>query len=828
MSITGRRGRARPAPASGERPASVDPGRILRRRRSPLQLGLAGVLVVLVLVVEALILQAYVNVSGTTAIFGKATFLTGNLVNVQRELLLLDVEVERLPMHRDMKAVTVRRALLTNQYNRLKGQGVADPLLAAEAPAIDNDLRLVDRSLARARARPTAANLRTEVARMQPVLARLEVRVKQLYDEEERAFTGALAEALRARRGSERLLVGLSGLVLLVGLALALSLRQRVRSDFARAWEALTAEVEERKSAERALRASEERFRSLVQNSSDVISIVDADGGVRYHSESVRRVLGYNPADLVDADPLTLVHPDDRERVARFVADAAQRPGVTPAATWRMRHSDGTWLHSETVAANLLDDPNVRGVVLNTRDVSERKQLEDQLVHQAFHDGLTGLANRTLFAERVERALGRSGSSQVAVLFIDLDDFKHVNDSLGHHAGDQLLAATAGRLHGCLRPTDTAARLGGDEFAVLLERVTDAEAAEAVAARVLDTLHQPFGLHGRTIPINASIGVAVGRTGVDLADELLRNADVAMYAAKAGGKDRYELFRPEMHTDMLQRLELLTELAGAADRDELVLHYQPIVDLMSGRITRLEALVRWDHPTRGLIGPLEFIPLAEEQGLIGPIGRWVLLEACRQARRWQDQFPDAPALAVHVNLSGRQLQEPSLVEEVVEALEATGLLARLLTLEITETVLMADTEVMSRRLRELKGLGVHLAIDDFGTGYSSLSYLRRFPIDMLKIDKAFVDGIGRGREDNTLAHAIVNLSHTLQLHTIAEGIELPEQATHLAALGCQDGQGYHFARPLAAAAMTALFEQTQAEGGFFLPVAAPTSEAMAT
>jgi diguanylate cyclase (GGDEF)-like protein/PAS domain S-box-containing protein len=599
-----------------------------------------------------------------------------------------------------------------------------------------------------------------------------------------------------------------------------------VRKDFARAYEALTAEVDERKAAEQALRASEERFRSLVQTSSDVISIVDADGGVRYHSESVRRVLGYDPGDLVDGDPLTLVHPDDRERVARFVAEAGLRPGVTPAETWRVRHRDGTWLYSETVAANLLEDPNVRGLVLNTRDVSDRKELEEQLVHQAFHDGLTGLANRTLFAERVEHALARSGPGDLAILFIDLDDFKNVNDSLGHAAGDQLLVAAARRLQGCLRPADTAARLGGDEFAVLLERVTDAEAAETVAGRILDMLHRPFGLNGRTIPIKSSIGVAVAQPGALDVDELLRNADVAMYAAKAGGKDRFELFRPDMHADMLQRLELEAELRHATDRGELVLHYQPIVELVSGRITRVEALVRWNHPTRGLLPPLAFIPLAEERGMIGPIGRWVLLEACQQARRWQDRFPDAPPLALHVNLSGRQLEEQSLVDEVVQALEASRLVPRLLTLEITETVLMTDIETMSRRLRELKGLGVLLAIDDFGTGYSSLSYLRRFPIDMLKIDKAFVDGIGRGREDTALVHAIINLSHTLQLHTVAEGIEQPEQAAQLAALGCQDGQGYHFARPLAPAAMSELLEQTLADGGFFLPTTAQPAESL--
>jgi diguanylate cyclase (GGDEF)-like protein/PAS domain S-box-containing protein len=809
------------AAQGGPRTGTVDPAGVLRRRHSPLVLALGGVLVALVLVVEVLIFQAYANVNRSTDIFGRVTYLTGNLINVQRDALLLNVKIEELPTTRDLRGTQVRRSLLGNQLYLMEGLGDDDPMVESTLASVDRDLGQIDRALARAKANPSQASLRAEVRRMRPAIRRLTVRIKQLYDAKEQEFFGALSTTLDARRSSERLLVGLSGLVLIVGLALALSLRQRVRKDFARAYQALTAEVEERKAAERALRASEERFRSLVQNSSDVISIVDADGSVRYHSESVRRVLGYDPAELVDGDPLSLVHPDDRERVARFVAEAALRPGVTPAETWRVRHRDGTWLHSETVAANLLEDANVRGLVLNTRDVSDRKELEAQLVHQAFHDGLTGLANRTLFTERVEHALAGAGQGDLAVLFIDLDDFKHVNDSLGHAAGDQLLVAAARRLQGCLRPTDVAARLGGDEFAVLLERVTDAVAAATVAGRVLDTLHQPFGLNGRTIPIKASLGVATARPGVDEADELLRNADVAMYAAKAGGKDRYELFRPDMYEDMLQRLELEAELRHVADRDQLVLHYQPIVELVSGRITRVEALVRWDHPAKGLLPPPAFIPLAEEQGLIGPIGNWVLLQACLQARRWHDQFPDAPPLSVHVNLSGRQLEDQGLVGEVVQALETSRLSPRQLTLEITESVLVTDIGSMSGRLRELKGLGVLLAIDDFGTGYSSLSYLRRFPIDMLKIDKAFVDGIGQGREDTALAHAIVKLSHTLQLHTVAEGIERSEQAAHLASLGCQDGQGYLFARPLETGAMTELLAKSLADGGFYLPVSQP-------
>ena len=409
MAVLRRLGRLRRTGAGPEPPAPVNPGRVLRRRRSPLQLALGGTLIVLILVVEALILRAYVEVSRSTDIFRQTSYLDGFLVNVRHETAMLNAKFEELPSSRDVKGARVRRGTLGQQLSQFEGLSQDDPRIEGTLRAVLADLDRIDQAIASAEASPTRANLERTAARTRPVFKRMNVALKDLYDREEQALFGALAGTLNARASSERLLVGFSSLVLLVGVALALSLRQRVRSDFARAWQALTAEVDERKAAEAALRASEERFRSLVQNSSDVITILDADGNPRWHSESVRRVLGYDPEKLLHTKEWTIVHPDDRDRVAGFVAQAAMRPGVTAATTWRMRHRDGTWLHTETVAANLLDDPNVGGLVLNTRDVSERKELEDQLVHQAFHDGLTGLANRTLFAERVEHALARAG-----------------------------------------------------------------------------------------------------------------------------------------------------------------------------------------------------------------------------------------------------------------------------------------------------------------------------------------------------------------------------------------------------------------------------------
>ena len=448
---------------------------------------------------------------------------------------------------------------------------------------------------------------------------------------------------------------------------------------------------------------------------------------------------------------------------------------------------------------DLRADPSVGGIVLNARDVSERKAFEEQLTHQAFHDPVTHLANRALFNERVRHAVARTLRDGVgmAVLFVDLDDFKTVNDSLGHAVGDRVLLEVAQRIAGSVRAADTAARFGGDEFAILLEDVHDIQTAVETAERVLDALSRPLDLDGttsRSAPVSASRSPSPGTRAT--ADEIIRNADAAMYIAKGDGKGGYRLFEPAMHDRVVARLALRADLQQALDREEFELHYQPLVRLEDGAVTGLEALLRWRHPTRGLIRPDDFIPFAEESGLIVDIGRWVLKQGCAEAKLLRDRIIGPVLPTVGINLSVKQLFHADIVADVANALSASGLDPAALTLEITESVMMTDTDLAIARLNELHALGVRLAMDDFGTGYSSLSSLSLFPLDILKMDRSLL-AAGAAPITSGLASAVLSLGETFALEVVAEGIEHLEQSATLRRLGCDTGQGFYFARPMA-------------------------------
>jgi diguanylate cyclase (GGDEF)-like protein len=452
----------------------------------------------------------------------------------------------------------------------------------------------------------------------------------------------------------------------------------------------------------------------------------------------------------------------------------------------------------EAIGKNLLDDPAVGGIVVNYRDITERKALEEQLAHEALHDPLTGLANRVLFKDRVQHAVARQrrGGRPIAVLFVDLDDFKTVNDSLGHGVGDVLLVEAGRRIQGCIRPGDTTARLGGDEFAVLLEDA-DAPAARAAAERIVHALDAPVHVAGREVFVTGSIGIAPGAPG-DGVDDLLRNADMAMYRAKEVGKGRALVYDPAMSAAALERFELISDLQRALERGELSLRYQPILDLERSRIVGAEALVRWTHPRLGLLPPLEFVPLAEETGLVVPLGRWVRGEACRQLAAWRELAPAGAPLFVSVNLAPRELYEPDLVGEVASLLAQHGLAPSTLVFEVTEGAITASDRVVSDQLLALRELGVRIAIDDFGTGYSSLAHLKRLPLDELKIDKAFVISLTEEADDSVIVRSTIDLGHNMGLKVVAEGVENLEAFGVLERFGCDMAQGYFISRPLPA------------------------------
>jgi len=560
--------------------------------------------------------------------------------------------------------------------------------------------------------------------------------------------------------------------------------------------------------AEITRRSSEDYVRTLIRSASDVILVVNDDEVVRYASPAAADVFGW--PDVVGASLAELIDGPDqpalRELLARSRAHGDHGGTVLTAV-----RADGASLQVECVCRDLRADPTVAGLVLTIRDVTERRRLESDLAYQAFYDGVTGLANRVLFQDRLDRAVLRAArdGSTIGVLFVDLDDFKEVNDTLGHAVGDRLLHAVGERIAHAIGPGNTAARMGGDEFGVLIENVHGPADADRLAARIVAGLADPIEVcdgRGGTHVVSgaASVGVTTN-VGTSNATELLRQADLALHAAKAEGKNDWQRYESGMHAAMVQRLELRSALNEAAARGELVLKFQPIVDLPTEAIVGVEALVRWQHPTRGLLGPNEFIEHAEDNGAIVGIGRWVLCEALRALVGWRVGAPESAPRYVSVNVSARQFRTPGFVDDVRAALADTGARPAWLLLEITESLVLHDTEQVWADLRELRDLGVRIAIDDFGTGYSSLSYLRQLPVDVLKIDKSFIDEILSSDTQLALVEAIVGLARKLKLDVVAEGIEHPAHRRQLIQLGCPYGQGYLFSKPVNEADLPQLF-----------------------
>lgn len=556
--------------------------------------------------------------------------------------------------------------------------------------------------------------------------------------------------------------------------------------------------VHEREEAKELLRKREERFRALTEKALDLTAIVSADGRILYASPSVEQVVGIAPEQLNGTNVMALVHPDDVEEIRSELARSARALPGEQTLLVRFRHADASWRMLELTANNCLDHPAVAGIVLNCRDITERTLAQERIRHLAHHDELTGLPNRNLFRDRGQQAMAQAERSRrrVGLMFLDLDRFKHINDSLGHHIGDKLLQQMAGRLSSAVRQSDTVARLGGDEFVIVLPEVRDVQDLTPLANKLLEIIAAPVQLEGNELHVSGSVGISVfPDDGTDL-DTLMRNADTAMYHAKENGRNNFQFFTPRMNEIAQERLTMETRLRRAIRRQEFVLHYQPIVSAVTGDLVGVEALVRWQDPERGLVPPGQFIRIAEEAGLIGRLGAWVLQEACRQNRAWQ--HAGLIHIPVAVNLSAEQFRSRSLVDTVSEALALTGLEPRYLALEITETLLMEHSEQTVNLLSRLNTMGLQLSIDDFGTGYSSLSYLSRFPIHKLKIDKSFVRDMRSDPSDAAITSAVIALAHSLQLNVLAEGVETREQLEFLRLRGCHEVQGYLFSKPLPA------------------------------
>jgi diguanylate cyclase (GGDEF)-like protein/PAS domain S-box-containing protein len=570
---------------------------------------------------------------------------------------------------------------------------------------------------------------------------------------------------------------------------------------------AVITDVTRYKETERALEASEARFRVLTESSLDLISVIDADGRILYQSPALRTLLGYEPAETVGRKVTELVHRDDIELVNVAIKRVIDSRHSAEPVEFRLRHRDGMWRTFESLGTNCLANPHIRGVVFNSRDVTDRKVIQQRIQHLAYHDNLTGLPNRSLLQDRLAHSIARAERSnkKVAVLFIDLDNFKNINDTLGHDVGDELLRHVSRRLSEAVRLEDTIARQGGDEFIVLLDSLDDSRGASLVAQKILNSLRLPFVLSGTEQHVSGSVGIALYPEDGRDAQTLMKNADTAMFHGKSLGKNTYQYFTSQMNIAVKRRMTLESALRRAVMQKDFILHYQPQINLESGEIIALEALVRWKTEDSGTVMPGDFIPLAEETGLINEIGEWVLREGCRQAKEWQTMGLAPRRMAI--NLSARQFSDRGFLDMVTRVLAETGLEPQWLELEITESQVMRQTEGMIMLLNKLSEMGVHLAIDDFGTGYSSLSYLKRLPIQKLKIDQSFVRDITVDPNDTAIVVAIINMARSLDLETIAEGVETAGQLALLRSKGCRMGQGFYFSAPVRAEVLYPLLKQ---------------------
>jgi diguanylate cyclase (GGDEF)-like protein/PAS domain S-box-containing protein len=574
--------------------------------------------------------------------------------------------------------------------------------------------------------------------------------------------------------------------------------------------EASASQVEQAERHVAALRESEERFRSAFDHAAGM-ALVATDGTWIKVNRSLCEMVGYSEQELLATNFQAITHQDDLPNMMLQIGALLDGKLSTYQMELRYKHKRGqvVWI---LLSATLIRDSLTASVnlVFQIQDITDRKRAEERLLHEAFHDVLTGLPNRALFMDHLKLSVERGKRREdrlFAVLFLDLDRFKIINDSLGHMVGDQLLVGIARRLEICLRPGDTVARLGGDEFTILLEDLSNVTEVIDVAERLQKALALPFNLNGHEVFTTVSIGIALSSTGYDRPEEVLRDADTAMYRAKMLGKARHEVFDKTMHAYAMNLLQMESDLRRAIERKEFVLHYQPIVALETGTIAGFEALIRWQHPERGFIAPDEFISIAEETGLIIPIGQWVLEEACRQIHSWQEQFPQYPPLQISVNLSSKQFVNPKLIDQISQVMQETRVDPRTLKLEMTESMVMENFDSAIEMLQQLRKLGIELSIDDFGTGYSSLSHLHRFPISTLKIDRSFVSRMNDHNENAEIVRTILMLARSLKMNVVAEGVETIEQLTQLALLECEYGQGYYFSKPLNVEAAAKLLEE---------------------